>query len=201
VGAVSRAISDTKEGEVLGVRGPFGTGWGVEAAEGSDIVIAGGGIGLAPLRPVIQTVLANREHYGRVTILVGARSPDLLLFQYDLPVWGASTEVDVLVTVDSAGSDWRGNVGLITELISQATFDPATTHAFVCGPEVMMRFVALGLIDRGVSPGEVRVSMERNMKCAIGHCGHCQFGPSFVCRGGPVYPYEEIAKLLAIKEV
>jgi NAD(P)H-flavin reductase len=201
VGAVSRAICAARPGDVLGVRGPFGTGWDVEGAEGADVVVAGGGIGLAPLRPVVETIIAQRERYGRVAILVGARSPELLLFQRDLAGWRSRFDMEVDVTVDAAGVDWRGDVGLITDLVSRAPFDPANTVAFVCGPEIMMRFMAAALIDRGVAPANVRLSMERNMKCAIGHCGHCQFGPTFVCKDGPVYSYEQLAPLLAVREM
>jgi NAD(P)H-flavin reductase len=200
VGAVSRAISAARPGDVLGVRGPFGAGWGVKGAEGADIIVAGGGIGLAPLRPVIQRIIERRDRYGRVSILVGARSPEALLFRQDLAGWRSRFDMDVSITVDTAGVDWRGNVGLITELVAETGLGPNTV-AFICGPEIMMRFVASALLDRGVEPGHVRLSMERNMKCAIGHCGHCQFGATFVCKDGPVYSYDRIAPLLAIREV
>lgn len=201
VGAVTRAICEARGGDVLGVRGPFGTGWGIEEAEGADIVIVGGGLGLAPLRPAIELILARRERYGRVSVLVGAHSPDSLLFRDDLATWRARFDVEVEVTVDVAGGGWRGDVGLVTELIPRAPFDPANTVAFVCGPEVMMRFVAAALVDRGVDADAVWISMERNMKCAIGHCGHCQFGANFVCKDGPVYPYGRLAPLLSLREV
>jgi NAD(P)H-flavin reductase len=200
VGAVSRAVCDARSGDVIGVRGPFGTGWGIEEAEGADVVVAAGGIGLAPLRPVIESIIERRELYGRVAVLVGARSPELLLFQTDLARWRSRFDMDVFVTVDAASGDWRGDVGLITGLVPRIRFDPADTVAFVCGPEVMMRFTATALLDRGIGPHNVRLSMERNMKCAIGHCGHCQFGANFVCKDGPVYSYERIAPLLAIRE-
>lgn len=201
VGAVTRAICEARRGDVLGVRGPYGTGWGIEEAEGADVVIVAGGLGLAPLRPAIELILARRERYGRMSVLVGARSPDSLLFRDDLATWRARFDVEVEVTVDVAGGGWRGDVGLVTELIPRAPFDPANTVAFVCGPEVMMRFVAAALVDRGVDADAVRISMERNMKCAIGHCGHCQFGANFVCKDGPVYPYGRLAPLLSLREV
>lgn len=201
VGAVTRAICAAHRGDVLGVRGPFGTSWGIRQAEGADVVVAAGGIGLAPLRPVVETIIERRDRYGRVAILIGARSPDLLLFQSDIARWRARSDLEVSATVDVASGTWRGNVGLITELVPKAEFDPGKSVAFVCGPEIMMRFMAAALLERGVSPTGIRLSMERNMKCAIGHCGHCQFGPTFVCKDGPVYPYERIAPLLAIREV
>lgn len=201
VGAVTRAICTARKNDVLGVRGPYGTGWGLDGAEGADVVIVAGGIGLAPLRPAIETIMARRDRYGRVAVLVGARSEDLLLFRDELAGWRARFDIQVEVTLDVGNPGWHGNVGLVTELIPSASFDPADTVALVCGPEVMMRFVAAELIDRGADPENIRVSMERNMKCAIGHCGHCQFGPEFVCRDGPVFPYERVAPLLALREV
>lgn len=199
VGPVSRALCAARRGDVLGVRGPFGTGWGIEDAEGADVVVAAGGIGLAPLRPVVEAVLARRERYGRVTVLVGARSPDLLLFRRDLARWSERPDVDVAVSVDTAGADWRGQVGLITDLVPRASFDPGTTAAMVCGPEVMMRFTAAALLDRGVPASAVRVSLERNMRCGVGHCGHCQLGPTLICRDGPVYPYDRVSRWLGIR--
>lgn len=201
VGAVTRAICRARKNDVLGVRGPYGTGWGLDGAEGADVVIVAGGIGLAPLRPAIETIIARRDRYGRVAVLVGARSEDLLLFRNELSGWRARFDIQAEVTLDVGNPRWHGNVGLVTELIPSASFDPADTVALVCGPEVMMRFVAAELIDRGADPENIRVSMERNMKCAIGHCGHCQFGPEFVCRDGPVFPYERVAPLLALREV
>ena len=201
VGAVSRALCAARRGDVLGVRGPFGTGWDIESAEGADVVVVGGGIGLAPLKPVVEAVIARRERYGRVAVLVGARSPDLILFRREVEKWRGHLDLDVAVSVDAAGQDWRGDVGLVTRLIPRTQFDPASAVAMVCGPEVMMRFVALALEDRGMSRSSIRLSLERNMKCAIGHCGHCQFGPTFVCKEGPVYTYEAIAPLLAIREL
>ncbi|MEX2557740.1 MAG: FAD/NAD(P)-binding protein [Actinomycetota bacterium] len=201
VGAVTRALCAARRGAVLGLRGPFGTGWDLESAEGADLVIAGGGIGLAPLKPVVEAIIARRKRYGRVAVLVGARSPDLLLFRRELERWRGRFDMDVAISVDGATPDWRGNVGLITDLIPRARFDPGSAVAMLCGPEVMMRFVAAALGDRGLNPSSIHVSMERNMRCAIGHCGHCQFGPTFVCKEGPVYPYEIVARLMAIREI
>lgn len=201
VGAVTRAICAAGAGDVFGLRGPFGSQWGLEDSEGHDVVIVAGGIGLAPLRPAIEQILGNRDRYGRLSVLVGARSPELLLFKTDVTAWQARLDARVEVTVDVATPDWRGDVGLVTELIPRAPFDPSMTTALVCGPEIMMRGVAAALIDRGISPSTVRVSMERNMKCAIGHCGHCQFGPEFVCKDGPVFAYDRVARLIGIREV
>lgn len=201
VGAVTRALCAATPGTVLGVRGPYGTDWDLEGAEGADVVVVAGGIGLAPLRPAIEGLLARRDRYGRVAVVVGARTPDVLLFADDLHAWRSRFDVAVEVTVDVAAPGWQGDVGLVTELLPRLAVDPADTVAMVCGPEVMMRVVAEALVDRGVAPGRVRLSMERTMLCGIGHCGHCQWGPTFVCTDGPVFTLDRIADLLAVREL
>jgi NAD(P)H-flavin reductase len=201
VGKVSEALARLKAGDTLGLRGPFGVGWPVEPAEGSDVVIVAGGLGLAPLRPSIYHVLARRERYGRVLLLSGAREPAGILFRRQLEQWRTRFDVEVEVTVDHADKDWRGNVGVVTTLIPRAPFDPAHTVAMVCGPEIMMRFAALELEKAGVAPEAIYLSMERNMKCAIGQCGHCQFSSDFVCRDGPVATYARLGRLMALREI
>jgi NAD(P)H-flavin reductase len=201
VGAVTRALCAAEPGEVLGVRGPFGSDWALHAAQGRDVVVVGGGLGVAPLRPAIRGLVADRERDGRISVLVGARSPDDLLFLDELRALADEPRLHVAITVDHAEPGWAGPVGVVPELIPDAPFDPSTAMALVCGPEVMMRFTAEALLDRGVPAERILVSMERNMKCAIGHCGHCQFGPEFVCRDGPVFPYERIRRLIAVREV
>lgn len=201
VGSVSRAITQLRRGDVVGVRGPYGSYWPVEAAEGHDVVLVPGGIGLPPLRPALYHLLAHRERYGRIILLYGARTPDDLLFMRELERWRGRLDLEVAVSVDSAPSHWRGDVGVVTTLIPLARFDPARTVAMTCGPEVMMRFVAAALQQRGVPTEQIYLSMERNMRCAIGLCGHCQFGPTFVCKDGPVFRLDQIARLLSIREV
>lgn len=201
VGAVSGAISAMKAGEVLGVRGPYGTAWPVEAAEGSDIVIVAGGLGMAPLRPAVYRILANRERYGRVVLLYGARNPKDILYPQEIGQWRRSLDLAIEVTVDHADTKWRGNVGVVPALLRRVSFDPMHTVAMVCGPEVMMRFTAAALRDAGVTPDRIYLSMERNMKCAVGLCGHCQFGPTFICKDGAVMTFERIAPLLAVREI
>ncbi len=201
VGAVSGALARLDVGSAIGVRGPFGTGWPVTAAAGCDVVFVAGGLGLAPLRPAIHHVLAERDRYGRISILVGSRHPDDLLYRRELEDWRRRLDVDVAVTVDHADAGWHGNVGVVPSLIPKAAFEPSETIAFVCGPEVMMRFTAAALGEAGVPADRIFLSMERNMKCGIGLCGHCQFGPSFVCRDGPVMPFDAIAAILAIREI
>jgi NAD(P)H-flavin reductase len=200
VGAATGAICDLEPGDSLGVRGPFGTAWPLADAEGGDVVVITGGIGLAPLRPAIEQLAANRDRYGSVSLLYGARSPEEMLYSETLDEWrGAGIAVET--TVDSAPSSWRGRVGLVTKLIDGAELEGERTTAFVCGPEVMMRFVSGALRDRGVRPEAIHVSLERNMKCAIGHCGHCQLGHRFVCKDGPVFSLDRIETLLGVREL
>lgn len=201
VGPVSNALAALEPGAPIGLRGPFGRGWPMAEAAGRDVVVVAGGLGLAPLRPAIYRLLAEREKYGRILLLFGARSPEDILFRHELESWRSRLDVEVEATVDHARGDWRGNVGVVTALVSRASFDPARTLAMLCGPEIMMRFVAATLRDRGVREEAIYLSMERNMKCAVAWCGHCQFGPVFVCRDGPVFRLDELRGLLAVKEI
>lgn len=201
VGTVTKAMERLKPGGVIGVRGPYGRPWPVETAAGGDVVIVAGGIGLAPLRPAIRYLLARRADYGRIVLLYGTRSPLDILYRRELERWRARLDLDVYVTVDRATDDWRGSVGLVTSLVGRAPFDPGQTTAIICGPEVMMRYTVAELARRGVAEARIFLSMERNMKCAVGFCGHCQFGPAFVCRDGAVFAYPEISELLARREV
>jgi NAD(P)H-flavin reductase len=201
VGAVTRALHDTQPGQVVGVRGPFGAGWDVASAAGRDLVIVAGGIGLAPLRPVVLAALAEPSRYGRVVVLVGARTPADLLYPDEMSTWNRSDGVSVAVTVDRPNSAWSGPVGVVTMLIEGADFDPDNSVAFVCGPEVMMRFVAQALVGRGMPAERVRVSLERNMHCGTAWCGHCQLGPLLVCRDGPVVGYDVAGPLMSVREL
>ena len=201
VGAVSSAITKLRAGDSIGVRGPFGVGWPMAKALGRDVVLVAGGLGLAPLRPAIYWLLAGRERYGQISLLLGARSPDDILFRHEIEDWRRRLDVDIDVTVDYAIGDWRGHVGVVTKLIPRASFDPPNAIAFVCGPEVMMRFTAAALGDAGLNQELIYLSMERNMKCAVGHCGHCQFSTVFVCKDGPVFCYDRICSLLMLKEI
>ncbi len=196
VGTVTHAMSKLNVDDTLGVRGPFGSAWPVELGRGKDIVIVAGGIGLAPLRPAMYRILANREQYGRVVLLYGARTPADVLYRKDLEQWRAQFDLDVYVTVDRATGNWRGSVGLVTQLIGRAPFDPLNSQALVCGPELMMRFTTQELMKRGISGSNIYVSLERNMKCGIGLCGHCQIGSVFVCKDGPVFQHSQVEHLL-----
>ncbi|MFB7169972.1 FAD/NAD(P)-binding protein [Streptomyces sp. NPDC056254] len=198
VGAVSRALCRMRPGAQVAVRGPFGTAWDTGAARGRDVLVIAGGIGLAPLRPLIHAVLGEPGEYGRLNVLAGARSPGDLLYVDEFPVW---RQPFAAVTVDRPWPDWTGRVGVVTALIREAQFTPGDTTAFVCGPEVMIRATARALLHLGVPPARVLVSLERNMRCATGHCGHCQLGPLLLCRDGPVVGYDQAAPLLAIREL
>lgn len=201
VGAVTHALCDLRAGRQVGVRGPYGSHWPLEQAEGGDLVIVAGGIGLPPLRPAIYAALARRDSFRRIVLLYGARTPADLLFTTELAAWRSRFDLTVEATVDSAGRGWRGNVGVVPELIGRAAFDPAETTAFMVGPEIMMRFAARALLAAGVPDDRVFLSMERNMQCGVAMCGHCQFGPYLICRDGPVLSHRQLARWMSPREV
>ncbi|MGO8873516.1 MAG: FAD/NAD(P)-binding protein [Acidimicrobiales bacterium] len=200
VGAVTHALCAAPVGTVVGVRGPFGIGWGLGDIEnGVDVVVVAGGIGLAPLRgALLELVGRQRSGRGRLFVVAGARSPDQILYGDELEDWRRAG-ANVAVTVDVGTPSWAGQVGVVTTLLPELPFEPEGAVALTCGPEIMMRFVARSLVDRGVDPGRIRVSLERNMQCAIGICGHCQLGPLLVCRDGPVVPYGGTADALFVE--
>lgn len=201
VGNVTHALVSAQVGAVVGVRGPYGTGWQPVDGKGGDLVVVAGGIGLAPLRPALMEVAAHREHYDRVVLLYGARSPADMLFAGDLHQWAADQGIEVTVTVDYAPPTWGGRVGPVTTLVGRAGFDPPRTLALVCGPEIMMTLAVNALLARGVAADRLRLSMERNMKCGVGLCGHCQLREFFLCVDGPVLPYSRLAPLLEVWEL
>ncbi len=201
VGTVTRAFRQLGPGDAVGIRGPMGTGWPLAQCRGRDVVLVAGGIGLAPLRPALYRLIAEREHYGKIVLLYGTRTPQDILYKHELERWRAKFDLEVHVTVDRAIGTWRGHVGVVTTLIARAPFDPANTIAMVCGPEIMMRYTLMELARRGVARPNIYLSMERNMKCGVGHCGHCQWGPYFVCRDGPVFRNSDVEWLLGKAEV
>ena len=201
VGSVTRALCAMKPGDAVGLRGPFGRAWPLEELSGQDIIVMAGGLGLAPLRPVLYHMLANRKHYGDISLLYGTRQPSGILFPDELADWKTDATVDVSVTVDNAGREWPGKVGVVTDLLKDREIDAANTSALICGPEVMMRFSAYALLDRGVPADKISVSMERNMKCAVKMCGRCQYGPYFICHDGPVFSFDRVERLFRIREV
>jgi NAD(P)H-flavin reductase len=199
VGAVTEAICASKPDTILGLRGPFGTTWPIADSADADVVVVAGGIGLAPLRPVVLHALQNRAQFGKVVVLYGARTPGDLLYKSQLESWRGPVALDV--TVDSAESGWPGMVGVVPKLVPGAPFDPEKTVAFVCGPEIMMHFAIEALLERGVAPARIQISLERNMRCGVGHCGHCQLGPTLICRDGPVYTYAMAAPWLEVRQL
>ena len=201
VGAVSQAVTRLRPGDWIGLRGPYGTAWPLEESRGNDVVVVAGGLGLAPLRPAIYRLFAEHERYGRIAVLYGTRSPADILFRREIERWRRRLEAEVEVTVDHADETWRGHVGVVTNLIARGGFDPDHTVAFVCGPEIMMRFSARALEAVGVAPERIFVSLERNMKCAVAQCGHCQLGPTLLCRDGPVMRYDRAEPLLTVREL
>ncbi|GAY16329.1 FAD/NAD(P)-binding protein [Mycobacterium sp. shizuoka-1] len=201
VGAVSAALCAAEPGTTIGVRGPFGTSWGLEEAQGRDLVIVAGGVGLAPLRPMVLGALADRDRYGRVVVIAGARSQREFLYAEEVRRWQQDPRLEVHLTVDVPIQGWPGETGFVTEPLRRLSLVPQQVTAFLCGPEPMMRFGAQALLDKGVAAADIRVSLERNMQCGVGWCGHCQLGPLLVCRDGPVVGYDVARPLLEVKEL
>jgi NAD(P)H-flavin reductase len=201
VGAVTRRLKELRRGDTIGIRGPFGKGWPVEEAKGRDVLIVAGGLGLAPLRPAIYQILNHRSEFKRVILLYGARTPDDLLFRKELARWRGRLDLEVGITVDRAGPDWRGRIDVVPALLASHQLDPAQTVALVCGPEVMMRFTVRELELRGIPRESIYLSMERNMKCGVGLCGHCQLVPFFICKDGPVMRFDRLAPFLNTREL
>jgi len=201
VGNVTTALDQLQPGDQLGVRGPFGAAWPMDNIRGHDLVFVAGGIGLAPLRPAIYHALTRRDDFGKIVILVGARSPQEVLYPGELDEWRSHDDVECRITVDRAGEGWTRNVGVVTKLIPRANFDQDNAAALICGPEIMMRYTAAELRKRGLADDQILVTMERNMKCAVAFCGHCQLGPEFICKDGPVFRYDRIAFWLNHREV
>ncbi len=201
VGPTTGALAALRLGAGVGVSGPMGRPWPIQQSTGRDVVVVAGGLGLAPLRPAIKALMQNRLAYGRVEVLCGARSPSELLYRRELADWRARADLTVRVTVDAADRGWRGEVGVVTQLFARMKVAADQAVALVCGPEIMMRFAAEGLIRAGLAPESTWLAVERNMQCGYGVCGHCQLGPFLTCRDGPVLPYHQLARYLALREV
>ncbi|MEM6931097.1 MAG: FAD/NAD(P)-binding protein [Myxococcota bacterium] len=201
VGARTRPLLDLVPGDRLGARGPYGKGWPIEPLDGRDVLLVAGGIGLAPLRPVLYHLLADRARYGRIFLLYGARAPSDLLYLRQLHHWRGRFDLDVEVTVDRANEGWHGPVGVVTRLLERAPFDADDAAVLTCGPEAMMRFVVHEALQQGVPADRIWISMERSMPCGIGLCGHCQWGPDLVCRDGPVFRWDRVASRFAVQEL
>ena len=200
VGAVTETICALEPGSQIGLRGPYGSAWPLEEAVGGDLVLIAGGLGLAPLRPALRAALAAPDRFRSIALLYGGREPEQLLFREELDALHSDPQVRVGVTVDNAAPGWSGDVGVVTRLIDRTDLDGSSAACLICGPEVMMRFAIRALRDRGVPAERVFLSIERNMKCAITHCGRCQFGPTFACREGPVMRLSDIERFFDIRE-
>lgn len=201
VGPVTEALAGLRKGMALGLRGPFGTGWPVTGLAGHDVLLLAGGLGLAPLRPALYALLSQRRSLGQLALLYGGRGPGDLLYRGELARWQRRRGLQLAVTVDHAPAGWTGEVGVVTRLLDRVQFAPTRTVALVCGPELMMRHAATALLDRGVAASAIWLSLERNMKCALAHCGRCQFGGALLCRDGPVLRYDQVGPLLTIREL
>ncbi|MGD9722934.1 MAG: FAD/NAD(P)-binding protein [Pirellulales bacterium] len=199
VGSVTGKLATFREGESLGLRGPYGTHWPLEECAAADVIVVAGGIGLAPLRPAIYALLDAGQRYGRKTLLYGTRTPDALLYDREYDVWSAGG-FDVQVTVDRSAPGWTGNVGVVPLLVDRLSpWSPANCVLFVCGPEVMMRYTVRSALARGLRKDQIWLSLERNMQCAVGFCGHCQLGPTFVCKDGPIFRYDVIEPFFSVE--
>lgn len=199
LGRVTHGLAALRPGDRIGLRGPYGRGWPMRTARGRDVLVVTGGLGCAPSVSIIHHILANREHYGHLSILQGVRHTDDLIWRAQYEAWAALPGVRVLLAADVAAPGWEGHVGLVTALFEHLELRPQHTIAMLCGPEMMMRAAAEGLHNRGLPPAAIYLSMERNMQCAVGHCGHCQVGGSFVCRDGPVFAWPELRDLLGTR--
>jgi NAD(P)H-flavin reductase len=198
-GNVTQALARKRPGDPIALRGPFGSSWPMKEARGQDVVIACGGIGLAPLRPAIYHIVRRRADFGRVILLYGARTPGDLLYGPEYDSW-RKAGIEVEVTVDIGADDWRGNIGVVPVLFYRLHLKPSSTRVLTCGPEVMIHFVIFEALARRIPPAHIHLSMERNMNCAVGLCGHCQFGPVFVCKDGPVFTYERLQPYLNVED-
>ncbi|MEO3993126.1 MAG: Sulfhydrogenase 2 subunit gamma [Desulfurococcaceae archaeon TW002] len=201
VGSVTKTFKLLKEGDIIGFRGPYGIGWPMDAVIGKNIVLIAGGIGLPPLRPVIREVAKNRSAYGKLIILYGARTPEDLLFTYEYSEYESIPNTEFYVTVDKPNEGWRGKVGVVTDLIKYVDVNPSESYAFMCGPEVMMKLAAQELLKKGFKTNKIYLSLERRMKCGVGLCGHCQMGPYFVCKHGPVFPLWFISRYFWVDQI
>jgi NAD(P)H-flavin reductase len=201
VGRVTRAIAGLKIGDVLGIRGPFGQGWPLADIRGKDIVVVTGGLGCAPVVGAIEYIFRRRSDFGAVRILHGVKTPHDLLYHERFETWRQHPDTKVYLTSDRADKNWQYHVGVVTGLFHEVRIDPARTAVLMCGPEIMMRLGAPILIDRGIPATSIYVSLERHMECGIGLCGHCQMGPYFLCKDGPVMRYDRVARLLGSEGV
>ncbi len=195
VGRLSEAMHKLEIGSEIGIRGPFGKGFPIRILEGNDLLIVGGGIGIVPLRSLINYVIDNRREFGNVNILLGCKTPQNILFSKEIDEWQKRIDINFSCTVDRADPEWKGNVGFIHTLIPGVHIDPFKTFAIVVGPPVMFKFVVQALLEKGFAENHIYVSLERHMKCGLGKCGHCQINNLYCCQDGPVFSYDQIKNL------
>jgi sulfite reductase subunit B len=195
VGMLTEKMHELEAGDKIGIRGPFGKGFDVDSFKRKDILIIGGGIGIVPLRSLINYIIDNREDYNRLIILYGAKSPSELLFRDELKIWGDREDIEYHITVDRGDKNWKGHVGVITTLIPPLELDLDNTIAAVVGPPIMYKFVLMALRSKNLADRNIYMSLERRMKCGVGKCGHCQINNVYVCQDGPVFNYEDIKDL------
>lgn len=199
IGYVTNGMQKLKEGDEIGIRGPFGSHWPLSKKE-CDVLVVAGGVGLAPLRPALLHLARHRTQYKKITLLYGARTPEDILYKNEMQEW-EKQGLEVKISVDAADINWKGTVGVVTSLIEKNMGSPENTLVFLCGPEIMLKFAIVELLRTKIEHQNIYLAMERNMQCAIGFCGHCQYGPYFICKDGPVFSYEQIRTWLTIKEL
>ena len=194
-GEVTSKLHGMNKGQVVGIRGPYGKGYPLDKFKGKDILIVGGGVGLAPLRSLLFSLFSGINKYNKVVLRYGSRTPNDIVYKTQLPKWGKKEKVDVLVSVDVGDPSWQGNVGLVTTILTDTPVDFTNAVGIVCGPPIMMKFVTLKLLDLGFNPKDIYLSMEKSMSCGLGKCGHCRIGKYYICKDGPVFTYEQLKEL------
>ena len=199
LGRVTKGLAALRPGQCIGIRGPYGRGWPMQEAEGRDVLLITGGLGCAPLVSVINYIVLRRPRYGKLCIVQGVKHSADLIWRDRYERWSELPDTRVLLAADRGAADWRWHVGLVTDLLQDVDIEPDRAVALMCGPEAMMNAAARSLLARGFDATQLHLSMERNMHCAVAQCGHCQFGADFVCRDGPVFSYDRIARLLPVK--
>jgi NAD(P)H-flavin reductase len=201
LGVVTNKLQNLREGAIIGLRGPYGEPWPIKKMTGKNVVIASGGLGLAPLRPVIYHIIKNRKKYKKVWLFYGARTPADILYADEIQNWADKHDILVRISVDKAEGNWQGNVGVVTPLIHKEKIPSKDVIALLCGPEIMMHFGVIELEKKKISKKDIYISMERNMQCGVGYCGHCIFGPKLICRDGPVFSFDEVGDFLQVREL
>lgn len=198
VGMLTERLHSVEEGIEVGIRGPYGYGYPLDKFKGKEVYIVGGGVGLAPLRSLLLSLLNDADRYKKIVLRYGARTPEDIIYKEQLCIWAKNGKVDVALTVDKSDGKWQGNVGVVTTILSRNDVDVGNAVAIVCGPPIMMKFSTFKLMDIGFKDEDIYLSMEKNMSCGLGKCGHCRLGEYYVCKDGPVFTYDRIKHLSEI---